>query len=228
MEGGCRLNCVQKGLTRDKRILEAINNMKSMDTQQVATLFFRGLTPASAQRKAQQRLNHLYHAGLLKRSRASIHSPYVYYADKKSSQQEHLVATNWAYVWFASRLSSWETLWHWRHEYVCPSLRADAFCGIRNTVTGEVRFWFVELDRSENNWDKAVKYNNYFEKQEYISQWWVEYAKSFPRILAVTTSPARLQTIHEAIKANNPNKLKFEVRLLEDLQKECMTTKSVR
>jgi len=160
-------------------------------------LFFGNLK--HGKRKAQERLAKMAENKQLKRSRYAPNEPYVYYVDKKSGQIEHLVAVNWVYVWITQRLHTWETLYYWDYEIDLGIIRPDAFCGIKNTVTGKIKWLFIELDRSENKFDKIEKYNRYYAEGLYRGQWWADKAEKFPQVLIVTTSEARLKKIKEII-----------------------------
>ena len=209
------MNLVQQGYSRDKRILQEIEDRGAMLTEQVAMSMFRG---TEALKKCQQRLKKLADKKRVKRSK--IDASYVYYVDKKSGRLEHLIGTNWVYIWLKAKLSKWESWWYWQYEMVYPNLRCDGFAGIKNTFTNEIKFYFVELDRSNNIWDKTVKYNDLYESGGYEGSFWVPHAKSFPAVLCVTESQSRKDLIEKSIREENKNNLNFKVMLLEDVIRE--------
>jgi len=210
------LNQVQKGYHRDREIIRAVETHRALDANQIARLFFNDLK--YGKRKAQDRLAKMAENKLLKRCRYAINESYVYYLDKKSGQIEHLVATNWVYVWMLGKLQTWETLYHWSYEVDLGIIRPDALCGIKNTVTGAVSWWFIELDRSENKFDKVAKYSKYYGDKLYQGQWWAKQAKAFPRVLVVTDSESRFKTIKGHIENENIHNLRIEVMLLHQIR----------
>ena len=210
------MNLVQKGYCRDKEIIRAIEEHRALDANQITQLFFSNLK--YGKRKAQGRLAKMAENKQLKRCRYALNEPYVYYMDKKSGQLDHLVATNWVYVWLTGKLQTWETLYHWSYEVDLGIIRPDAFCGVKNTITGAISWWFVELDRSENKFDKVSKYNKYYSERLYQGQWWAKQTKAFPRILVVTDSASRYKTIKELVEEDNTHGLRFDVMMLDSIR----------
>lgn len=212
------MNLVQKGCLRDREILRLVETHQALNTEQIAALLFPGKYGLT---KARQRLYKLHQSNRLNRFRPSFDTPCAYFLGRKSGQLEHLVAVNWVYVWFKTRLNpSWETAICWERERDYGILRADAFYGIHNSVTGENRFWFVELDRSANAWDKVSKYNELYASGAYMARWWAKKTRRFPVILCVTETEKRALTIQEAIQKENANGLEFQVKLLSQIRKE--------
>lgn len=213
------MNLVQQGYSRDKRILQEIEERGSLTTEQIAVSMFNG---SQALRKCQQRMKKLTDAKRVKRTKVNATGSYVYYVDKKSGRLEHLISTNWVYIWLKIKLSKWESMWYWQYEMVYPNLRCDGFSGIKNSFTNRIRFYFVELDRSNNAWDKTVKYNTLYESEGYAGSFWVQHAKVFPTVLCVTESENRKVLIEKSVKEENINNLNFKVMLLDDLIQEVM------
>lgn len=216
------MNPVQEGYLRDKRILALIDSRKALDTYQIYALVFKGIK--FGLRKTQDRLMKLLKMGHVKRVRPCISAPYIYYINKKPGQLDHIIAVNWIYVWFNHKLRSGDSLTHWSTENgYAGMIRDDAFVGIYNTFTDQYRFWFVELDRSENDFNKKVKnYNKFFAEELYTPYWWALKATFFPKILVVVEDPKRVRHIAKAIEDHNKNSLQFEVKLLEDIRKEIV------
>lgn len=185
----------QKGSRRDNQIVSLINRLQALDTEQVRALVFPGM--ACGRRKAQERLQKLHARGRLNRWRPAPELPYIYFTGKKHGRLEHLIALNWVYCWMVRSVKSWEEVCRWDYEQDYGMLQADAFCVIRNTVTGKLRMWFVELDRAEsgNLFDKAQKYCDLYESERYASWWWAELADRFPGVLTVTTAASRERII---------------------------------
>lgn len=214
------MNDVQLGYSRDKQIVERVERCRALDANQIGALFFGNIK--TGKRKAQERLQKLADGKQLKRTRYAINEPYVYFQNKLSGRLEHLLALNWVYVWLNATLPSWESLRKWEYEQDYEVLQADGFAAVLNTVQKRYRFMFVEIDCSDNAWDKVAKYNQLYRSGRYGGRWWVEHTERFPTILCVTTSEARLKTIRESIAKENTHNLKFDVRLLDDLKREAV------
>lgn len=131
---------------------------------------------------------------------------------------EHLLSLNWVYVWLSAGLKPWEQIHCFEYEVNFKILQADALCAIKNTVTGKFKFFFVELDRSSNDFDKVLKYNELYGSEGYAGHWWAELANRFPPILIVTTSTRRAAHIRERIKKENTNGLEFRVMLIDEIK----------
>lgn len=209
------MNTRQKGSRRDKEILLEIERRQALNTDQIAALFFSGIS--HGHRKARERLLKLYKGRRVKRCRVALTEPYAYYIDRKHGRLEHLLALNWVYVWFTSGLKPWEQVHCFSYESNFGLLQADAFVAIKNNVTGHFKFCLVELDRSANDFDKVRKYNQLYQSEDYAGQWWAELADRFPPVLVVTTSPRRAAHIRERIEKENTNGLEFKVCLLEEI-----------
>lgn len=208
------MNKVQKGYNRDSNIVKEVEARGALNTEQITVMFFKGTT---ALNKCQKRLKKLHDAKRLKRTRINGSGSYCYFTDKKPGRLEHLIGTNWVYIWLIKQMKSWESLWYWQYEMDYGMLRCDAFAGVKNSFTGEIKFYFIELDRSNNTWDKTRKYNLLYETEKYADSFWVEHAKVFPVILCVTENKNRLAVIEQSVRDENTHGLRFDVRLLKDL-----------
>lgn len=209
------MNNVKKGYLRDRELLEELERCKALNTYQITSLIFEG---KSGLRKAQQRLKKLHDNKKVRRTRVSLDEPFTYYIHNATGRFEHLIALNWVYVWLLRRLANWESLWCWDYEPSYGFIRPDAFFGVRNSVLNEVRFTFVEMDLSNNVWDKTEKYNRLYSEGRYQDNYWVKYAKAFPAILCVTDRLPRLKLIEKSIQEENKNGLNFKVVLLDDIR----------
>ncbi|MBO8183440.1 MAG: replication-relaxation family protein [Archaeoglobus sp.] len=212
------MNARAKGSHRDKAILHAIERHISLDTNQVQCLLFKF---KFGRRKAQQRLLRLYQKGKLNRLKLGD-GPYCYYQDKKPGKLEHLLATNWVRIWLRTRLKSWERLHSWEYESDYKILRCDGFAAIKNTVTDAFKFYFVEMDRGTNEFDKVQKYNRLYDTEGYQGRWWVKVADRFPTVLVVATTRHRAEHISRLIEEHNKAGLRFEVYLLDQIKREVM------
>lgn len=207
------MNNVKKGYLRDKEIMSLIEEHGALTTEQIACLVYPDLK--AGYRKAQQKLKKLHDRKRLKRVRLAIDLPYTYYIEKHG-RMEHLVSLNWVHIWFTQRLATWEKL-YWATEQNYGILQADAFAGVKNTITGGYKFWFVEIDRGFSKWDKVQKYNQLYESDNYSDHWWVKHTDRFPCVLCVTERKLTIQ--------GNTHGLEFDVRMLDDIIKEVMPWK---
>ena len=214
------MNKVQQGYCRDNRIVREVEARGALCTEQITAMFFRG---SAASTKCQQRMKKLFDAKRVKRTRINPTGSFCYYIEKRSGRLEHLIGINWVYIWLMKRLKSWESLWYWQYEMDYGILRCDAFTGIKNSFTEGVKFYFVELDRSNNTWDKTRKYNQLYESEKYADSFWVQHTKIFPVILCVTEDKNRLPLIQQSVREENKHNLRFEVRLLDDLINEVVS-----
>lgn len=211
------MNLRAKGCSRDKAVLEAIDARKCLDTEQLKVLLF----PFKyGRRKAQERLLKLYKKGKVQRER--VGEMYAYYRGTRPGMIKHTLGVNWACLWFEKCLKSWEKLHIWQYEQDYGILRCDGFAAVKNTVTGKMTFWFIEMDRGTTQFDKVRKYCRLYETEGYRGRWWLEFTDRFPSVLIVTTSPGRLEGIKTIIKDENTAGLRFDVRLLDDIKKEVL------
>lgn len=213
------MSLVQQGYSRDRRIVELVEQCGALSTGQVAVLLFSELP--TGHRKAQERLQKLAKKRLLSRVRVATNQPYIYYTGRPLSQLEHRVALNWALIWLERTMPSWESVVDWEYEPDYGHIRPDLLWVTHNRVTDRYRAVYVELDRSDRNkWDKTSKYNQLYERETYAGAWWVERSDRFPRILVATTTEARARQIAQSTESDNKHGLRFDVRLLSDLKKE--------
>jgi len=199
-----------KGYQRDKRIIEEIEKRKILTTSQVHKLFFNN--QSSGLRIAQRRLQKLSEQGKILKNRISFDGNSIYSTDK-INPSEHLLMSNWVYVYLKKTLPSWEEITKYDYEQDYGILRCDSFCTIRNTKTDKHRFYFIEVDLSNNEFDKVLKYNELYKSNGYTNWWWVKLADKFPRILITTH---RKKHVLERIEKEN-NGLLFEVLALNEL-----------
>lgn len=209
------------GYCRDNAILKAIDDYGALETEQVRALHFP--FPAGL-RKAQQRLKKLFDKRRIDRDR--IGEVYAYWRDKRPGLIKHLIGTNWIRLWFEKRLKSWEKLHSWEYEQDYGVLRCDGFAAIKNLATGKYSFYFIEFDRGTNAMDKIEKYNYLYSSGGYGGRWWVKLTNKFPTVLIVTLTATRAKEIHERIRHDNKEGLRFEVKLLEEVKKEVSLCKA--
>ena len=133
---------------------------------------------------AQRRLEKLYKKKKLKRVQIAINQPYCYFLpDSKDFKQiEHIIMTNWMLIWFKLNLKSYESIFHISYEQQNQIFRYDGLIAIDNHFTKEIRFYFIEVDLSNNKFDKVEKYNKFYDDRLYEKEWWIKYVKRFPAI----------------------------------------------
>lgn len=214
----CQTNASRLGRERDQKIIHTVEDWKIVDAQMIRALHFNTLL--WGQRKAQERLYKLFQRGKLQRAKGN--EGYTYFTEPQG-RAEHLLMLNWVRVWIVSKLKAWERLHCFVYEDDYKTVRPDAFVAIKNTITGQFRFLFIELDRTHSNkFDKVPKYNNLFQTDGYQGRWWVELTDKFPPILIVTTTTNREEKILQHVQEENTNGLAFKVCLLSDLKKEVI------
>lgn len=208
------------GFYRDRAILELVESCRCLNAEQVECLVFRGMK--AAKRKCQQRLKKLTAQGKLQRWRYALEEPYAYYCDlsAKVEQMEHVIMLNWVYCWLVRRLKSWETLHSFEYEKDYGFVRADAFAAIK-TVTG-YKLYYVELDRASKPVDKVRKYNDLYESEKYVSEWWAGLTKRFPGVIIACANERRVRRFEESVRLDNCHGLEFRVCLINDLRKEVI------
>lgn len=215
------MNLRQKGSRRDRALVQAIEEHRALDTDQVQALMFAGLKPEAGQRKAQERLLKLCQRGKVARSSMG-EGPYCYYVGDKPGMLAHLLGVNWVRLWMLAGCKSWERLHSFGYEQDYGVLRCDGFAAVKNTVTGRYRFAFVEMDRGTNEFNKVRLYNRLYEREGYTGRWWVPLAGRFPPVVVATSTPRRAEVIRARLAEENSAGLEFNVMLLEDIKREVM------
>ena len=207
------------GYCRDNSVIERVVSHRCLNAEQVQVLLFP-LT-ASGKRKCQQRLKRLTDQLRLRRFRYSLEEPYAYFR-KEIKQIEHTVLLNWAVIWIERQLKSWEEIHSVDYNYDMKILIADCFIAIKNTITGQFRFLFIEMDihNAGNEFDKVRKYTRLYDNLP--DQWWVKSTKRFPAVLLVTNDGHKLKEINKLVKSENKNGLEFKSYLAGDLRKEVL------
>lgn len=208
------------GRERDRAILRTLEEWRVMDSWQITAIHFADIE--YGHRKCQDRLLKLFKKN--KVVRWMDDDGYVYALDEKPGRAEHMLAVNWVRVYLQSSLANWEKMHCFDYESDYAFMRPDAFTAIKNTFTGEFRFFFVELDRSQNKFDKVRKYSRLYEEINtgHFDRWWLKLTTRFPTIMVVTTSQSRKEKILQLVAEENQAGLNFDVRLLSDVRKEVV------
>jgi hypothetical protein len=207
----------EKGYYRDNRIIRYLDEWGMLDLYQIKHLLFPSL------RTAQSRMLKLYNRGDVRRAQTLKDKPYHYWTKKHTDLVEHRIAANWARMKVLSEIKNGYRLYSWEYEPNYGLIRPDALYGIQNQHNGDVEFTFIEVDLSNNFFDKVLLYNNWYEREEYHKLWWAKKTSSFPDIWVITH---RKKTIDKIVLRDNrlrPNekRLTFKVSLYNDLLKEC-------
>ncbi|MGI1659602.1 MAG: hypothetical protein ACRKFN_11535 [Desulfitobacterium sp.] len=207
----------QIGFMRDRAIIQSLVELGALDTNQIRFLHCPG---KAGLRKAQDRLQKLYAHKALNRVPRAINQAYVYYIPPKKPQNlEHLIMLNWVYVYL---LKSFERVESWSREYQgwhSFGVQPDALARINGL------YYAIEVDRAEsrNYFDKIEKYNSLYADHGDEVMELLNNPPKFPRVIIVTSDPKRKAKIDQLIKDNNPHGLKYMVRTLDTIVKECMT-----
>lgn len=186
--------------------------MKILNTDQIAILDFD-----CRLKVAQRRLTKLYESKKVKRLELKSHQPLCYYVSKKAPELvEHTIMTNWMYIYYRQREQE-KNIFHFSYEQQNEILRYDGFIGINNGFV--IRFCFIEVDLSNNSFDKVKKYNEYYQRKLYEKEWWFNYARGFPAIMILTH---REEYVKEKVKKENVEGLEFVVKgmdLVDELRR---------
>jgi len=212
-----------KGSIRDRSILETIELCGVMNTDQLTELFFKF---PSGKRKCQARMKSLYDRKLVKRTRLSLDSPTVYYQGKFPGQIEHALALTWVYVWFMRKQG--ETLLTWETEELKAfGLRVDALCSTKIPMTGEIRWYFIEIDRgsvSRHHFRKVDIYDDLYLKEGVSGSKLMKRLGNpsrFPKVIIVTDDPKHGQKIRNHITESR-TKVRYEAYLLNAIKEELI------
>lgn len=211
-----KLSPNQIGFMRDRAIIQSLVEFKALDTNQIRVLHCPG---KAGLRKAQDRLQKLYAHKALNRVPRAINQPYVYFIPPKRPQNlDHLIAVNWVYIYLHK---VYEAIESWIREYK----GWDSF-GVRPDALARIHglYYAVEVDRAEsrNRFDKIEKYNSLYEDHGEEVMQLLNNPPKFLRIIIVTTDIKRRGKIEELIKVNNQHGLKFVVKTLDSIVKECL------
>lgn len=189
-----------------------------LNTDQIQELCFSNLKYGDrSARKALQRLRDKQKK--IYSNRIAFNEPAYHFIDRKYKnhpQIEHILLTNWTYIYLNTHSTKAEIPFYFQHEYAYPTLRADGFLGIDNLILKKKIFYFIESDLSHNTFDKITKYNTLFENvSEWQDSWWVKYTDGFPTILIATY---RKKYVQEKISIENKNRLMFKVYDIDEIK----------
>lgn len=206
----------QLGYRRDRDVIDAIAEMKVLDTDQLRLLFY----PSA--RVAQRRLKILTDKQKIFRGRDSIDMPYYYYVEKRI-QAQHAIGTNWARIYMQHIKKGAYSLDRCEYEVEYDFIRPDAVITFNSTgIKQNYLTYFIEFDQSTRNhstFDKIKKYNQLYDTPKlWQSEWWAK--DYFPDILIITETEERVRVIEKQIARDNKNKLVFNVKLLDKIRED--------
>ncbi len=115
---------------------------------------------------------------------------------------------NWIFIWFKLNLKTYESIFHFSYERQNEIFRYDALIAIENKFTQEIRFYFIEVDISNNKFDKVKLYTKFYQELLYKKEWWIKYVKRFPVIIVLTH---RKRGVEKKIEEDNFSNLEFKV-----------------
>lgn len=198
--------------------MEEIERFKVLNTDQIQKLCFPNLKSGDRIcRNAIQRLRDKQKK--IYSNRIVFNEPAYHFIDKKYKnhpQIDHILLTNWTYIYLKNNLSKSEIPFYFQHEYDYPTLRADGFIGINNLMLKKKIFYFVETDLSHNTFDKISKYNSLYENvNEWKDDWWIALTDGFPAIIIVTY---RKKYVMDKISVENKNRLLFKVYNIDEIK----------
>lgn len=202
------MNNHRLGYCRDNKVLETVEEWQVLDTNQVWMLHFP--PTRYGLRKCQDRLQTLTKSGRLLRRQIAKDRPYVYMVEARE-QVEHMLDINYCRLWVTRQLKSWEALWCWKYQQDFGLVVPDAVFGVRNVATNKIRFWCLEVERSNNRLTKGERYNKLFESGRKI--WTAQHDNRFPGLLLAKDG---------RVDIKNPNGLEIKVVSLEEIRQEVM------
>lgn len=175
---------------RDQKIINLLETNKYMSRWAIQQWLFTGFkNNKDAADKCNRRLNRLIAQGIITKVRwYENNNCFVYYMGKRHD--------NWRqYAWvneLAAKINN--HIYSYQHEVVVGSVRADGLIILQNGIK-----LFVEVDSSNNEFDKPTKYNTLFnDYNSWTREWWATYKRlepSFPRIVVVTHRPKRVEKL---------------------------------
>jgi hypothetical protein len=213
------LSNVKKGCQRDRDILETIEMCKVMNTDQIQELFFKF---PSGKRKCQARMKSLYDKKLVNRIRLSLDTPAIYYVGKFPGQPEHSLAATWAYVWMMRKQG--EKVLTWDIEELKEfDLRTDVLCSTKILMTGEIRWYCIEIDRgsvSKHTFTKIEQYDNLYKKEGFANSKLMkrlDNPQRFPKVIIIIDNYRNMPKIKTLI-SESKTKVRYDLQLLNAIK----------
>lgn len=166
---------------RYKDVLSLIEKHKYIQTSMIAQELFRFPT---GKVKAQQVLKRMTEEGIINRFRVGSRTDYIYYTGKRSQKWWHWLELSRFHFTLLQELKQWQRIIYFETEVRYPFGIADAFYIIKLTIDGDGLMFFLEVDDGQNNFDKVIKYLNYYKGKSWRGEWWGK--EGFPYVLVVT------------------------------------------
>jgi len=139
--------------SRDFEVVEFIKDVKIASTSTISQLFFPSL------RMAQNRLNVMCSANLLRRSRDTVSSEYVYYSSRPKQFRHSLLVSD-----FYRELSKISTVHGFRIEPTYDDIRPDAVFGYE--IGSKKYLGLLEVEISNKGLD-LFKYNKLYANDQF-------------------------------------------------------------
>ncbi|MBC2726236.1 hypothetical protein [Desulfosporosinus sp.] len=129
---------------------------------------------------------------------------------------------SWVYVWFMRKQG--ETVLTWETEELKEfGLRVDALCSTKILMTGEIRWYCIEIDRgsvSRHKFRKIDIYDDLYLKEGVAGSKLMKKLGNparFPKVIIVTDDPKHGQKIRRLV-AESKTKVRYEVHLLSAIK----------
>ncbi len=148
---------------RDKNIIQFLKQYKCADTHTLAKLFFQNTK--SSQILCERRLKRLVDAGHLRRWRADILHPYIFYCNKRPTNIVHSTMISSVYAELMTKYQVVKIEKEYEVRYKASKLRTDVMAILR--IDGKLKPLFIELDLSgamKNKYDIYINENYYQQK----------------------------------------------------------------
>lgn len=165
---------------RERELLDFIDVFRASSASQLQKLFFTGMKPDSARKKAQARLKMLYDNKYLKRERSDLNSEFVYF-QRKTPFIYHQVLLVDVYIAMQSMRGK---VMEFTPEVVTGDIRPDAV--VKFDDGRLTHLILVEINRT-NGFNQA-KYETF-----YLTKTWKLFFPAFPKILVVSDRRITLQ-----------------------------------
>lgn len=160
--------------SRDKSVLDFIEQMGAATTSQITRVFFKGLK--QGQRIAQRRLALMHKEKLLKRTRTNINIEYCYFT--VCNQLQHRVLITEFYV---RLIELGGTIREFQIQKKIEHVIPDAY--IEYDYRGYRHFMFLEVERS----------NNQFNQEKYEKLLIKKFMPIFPKVVIITSKNLNLK-----------------------------------
>jgi len=234
MNGNINFNTRKKGYYRDKEVKNAINTFQALTSEQICYLHFKDIRNWNhALIKTRERLRNI--KGINKIKIDIYGKPYCYYIDKKPKDKNflHIINRNWGLIYLIN-LNNYFKLDDIKHEYVLGNIQPDSFTRFYSEKGNKYSYWFIESDRSDshNKFTKIKQYNEMYQNNMWANEYWnmdkIYKPDYFPKILIVSDTLRRIDTILECVRQENKEKLDFYIISVQEIKNNLINSFNVR